>query len=103
MSIRPKNAKVLKKRRSCIPSGGGPEVQAAPQRGAQWKYETTVGAGLPVIRVIRDLQTTGDGMVRFNPNLYSDGKVRRDSRSGSIIVTLGLPPLPRAHAPCGRF
>ena len=29
----------------------------------------------PQVSPLVNLQTTGDGMVRFNPNLYSDGKV----------------------------
>ncbi|MCB1627741.1 MAG: bifunctional aspartate kinase/homoserine dehydrogenase I [Xanthomonadales bacterium] len=47
-------------------AGGGPlaryrQVQSAAQRGrARWRYEATVGAGLPVIQTLRDLIDTGD-------------------------------------------
>lgn len=33
---------------------------AAAERGAQYRYETTVGAGLPVVETVRDLVATGD-------------------------------------------
>jgi aspartokinase/homoserine dehydrogenase 1 len=36
-------------------------LQSAAQRGcASYRYETTVGAGLPVVRTVRDLVRTGD-------------------------------------------
>jgi aspartokinase/homoserine dehydrogenase 1 len=47
-------------------AGGGPlaryrRVQAAARKGrARWRYEATVGAGLPVIQTLRDLIDTGD-------------------------------------------
>ena len=33
---------------------------AAAEAGVQYRYETTVGAGLPVVQTVRDLVTTGD-------------------------------------------
>ncbi len=47
-------------------AGGGPlaryrEVQQAARGGlVRWRYEATVGAGLPVIQTLRDLIDTGD-------------------------------------------
>ncbi len=36
-------------------------MQAAAAAGSQWGYETTVGAGLPIVNVLRnDLLDTGD-------------------------------------------
>ena len=52
-------------------AGGGPldryrAVQAAARSGrARWRYEATVGAGLPVIGTLRDLIDTGDRIVRI--------------------------------------
>lgn len=52
-------------------AGGGPferfqEVQAAARSGgARWRYEATVGAGLPVISTLRDLIDTGDRIERI--------------------------------------
>lgn len=34
--------------------------QIAAQQDVQYRYETTVGAGLPVVRTVRDLHATGD-------------------------------------------
>ena len=34
----------------------------AAQHNVQYRYETTVGAGLPVVRTVRDLRATGDGI-----------------------------------------
>jgi len=36
---------------------------AAEAGGARWRYEATVGAGLPVIQTLRDLLDTGDELV----------------------------------------
>ena len=47
-------------------AGGGPLArfrqvqQAARSGGVRWRYEATVGAGLPVIQTLRDLIDTGD-------------------------------------------
>ena len=52
-------------------AGGGPlaryqAVQAAAREGrARWRYEATVGAGLPVIGTLRDLIDTGDRIERI--------------------------------------
>ncbi len=52
-------------------AGGGPierfrAVQAAARAGrARWRYEATVGAGLPVIGTLRDLIDTGDRIDRI--------------------------------------
>ncbi len=52
-------------------AGGGPleryrAVQAAAKAGsARWRYEATVGAGLPVIGTLRDLIDTGDRIERI--------------------------------------
>lgn len=52
-------------------AGGGPleryraVQQAAKQGRARWRYEATVGAGLPVIGTLRDLIDTGDRIVRI--------------------------------------
>jgi len=35
-------------------------VKGAAMNGAQWKYEATVGAGLPLIGTLQDLISTGD-------------------------------------------
>ncbi|MES3629028.1 MAG: hypothetical protein PPP56_02565 [Longimonas sp.] len=34
--------------------------RTATQQNVQYRYETTVGAGLPVVRTVRDLRATGD-------------------------------------------
>ena len=34
----------------------------AAAHNVQYRYETTVGAGLPVVRTVRDLRATGDGI-----------------------------------------
>lgn len=40
------------------------EIRAAARHGhAQWYYETTVGAGLPVVKTLRELLDTGDKLV----------------------------------------
>ncbi len=52
-------------------AGGGPleryrAVQEAAKNGrARWRYEATVGAGLPVIGTLRDLIDTGDRIERI--------------------------------------
>lgn len=52
-------------------AGGGPlaryrAVQAAAKSGrARWRFEATVGAGLPVIGTLRDLIDTGDRIERI--------------------------------------
>jgi len=52
-------------------AGGGPieryrAVQAAARAGrSRWRYEATVGAGLPVIGTLRDLIDTGDRIERI--------------------------------------
>ncbi len=52
-------------------AGGGPleryrAVQEAARSGrARWRYEATVGAGLPVIGTLRDLIDTGDRIERI--------------------------------------
>ncbi len=38
----------------------------AGSRGARWRYEATVGAGLPVIQTLRDLIDTGDRILRID-------------------------------------
>ncbi len=37
--------------------------QACADSGARWRYEATVGAGLPIIQTLRDLLDTGDELV----------------------------------------
>ncbi len=50
-------------------AGAGPlarwrEIRAAAAAsGARWRYEATVGAGLPVIQTLRDLVDTGDELI----------------------------------------
>ncbi|HEY6940587.1 bifunctional aspartate kinase/homoserine dehydrogenase I, partial [Dokdonella sp.] len=49
-------------------AGAGPRarwqaIRAASARGARFRYEATVGAGLPVISTLRDLLDTGDELV----------------------------------------
>ena len=39
--------------------------EAARQHGADFYYETNVGAGLPIIRTLRDLRTSGDRVERI--------------------------------------
>lgn len=52
-------------------AGGGPllryrAIQAAARSGrARWRYEATVGAGLPVVGTLRDLIDTGDRIERI--------------------------------------
>ncbi len=49
-------------------AGSGPwaryeAIRAATQRGPRFRYEATVGAGLPVITTLRDLLDTGDDVL----------------------------------------
>ncbi|MBA8885335.1 bifunctional aspartate kinase/homoserine dehydrogenase I [Dokdonella fugitiva] len=49
-------------------AGAGPRerwqaIRAASARGARFRYEATVGAGLPVISTLRDLLDTGDELL----------------------------------------
>ncbi len=49
-------------------AGGGPwpryaAIRAAMARGGRFRYEATVGAGLPVISTLRDLLDTGDEVI----------------------------------------
>lgn len=50
-------------------AGAGPLARwqdirtACAQSGARWRYEATVGAGLPVIQTLRDLIDTGDELL----------------------------------------
>ncbi|MGN6520797.1 MAG: bifunctional aspartate kinase/homoserine dehydrogenase I, partial [Dokdonella sp.] len=49
-------------------AGAGPRerwqaIRAAAARGARFRYEATVGAGLPVISTLRDLLDTGDELI----------------------------------------
>jgi bifunctional aspartokinase / homoserine dehydrogenase 1 len=50
-------------------AGAGPQQrwqairQARALSGARWRYEATVGAGLPVISTLRDLLDTGDELI----------------------------------------
>ena len=52
-------------------AGGGPlaryraVTEAARHSGARWRYEATVGAGLPVVQTLRDLIDTGDRIERI--------------------------------------
>lgn len=39
--------------------------QLANRRGAQWRYETNVGAGLPIISTLNDLIHSGDRIVKI--------------------------------------
>ncbi|MCC6279351.1 MAG: bifunctional aspartate kinase/homoserine dehydrogenase I, partial [Saprospiraceae bacterium] len=39
--------------------------QLANQRGVQWRYETNVGAGLPIITTLNDLIHSGDRIVKI--------------------------------------
>ena len=39
-------------------------------------YVVLCGAGYPNIPPLMELDTTGQGRQRFNPNLYADGKVQ---------------------------
>ncbi|KUG06027.1 bifunctional aspartate kinase/homoserine dehydrogenase I [Solirubrum puertoriconensis] len=39
--------------------------EAARQHGADFYYETNVGAGLPIIRTLKDLRTSGDRVLRI--------------------------------------
>jgi aspartokinase/homoserine dehydrogenase 1 len=52
-------------------AGSGPlqryrDIRAASYRGGQFRYEATVGAGLPVIRSLRSLLDTGDEMTAID-------------------------------------
>jgi len=40
-----------------------------------FEFHIFMPSDYPAVSPLVNLQTTGDGMVRFNPNLYSDGKV----------------------------
>lgn len=40
-----------------------------------YEFHVFIPPDYPNVPPLVNLQTTGDGMVRFNPNLYSDGKV----------------------------
>ena len=40
-----------------------------------FEFHIFIPPDYPQVSPLVNLQTTGDGLVRFNPNLYSDGKV----------------------------
>ncbi|MCB1560006.1 MAG: bifunctional aspartate kinase/homoserine dehydrogenase I [Xanthomonadales bacterium] len=42
------------------------EIRAASQGGGQFRYEATVGAGLPVIQTLRSLLDTGDELIAID-------------------------------------
>ncbi len=51
----------------------GPE--GTPYAGGLFAFDIWFPAGYPNVPPLMLLETTGQGRVRFNPNLYADGKV----------------------------
>jgi hypothetical protein len=51
----------------------GPE--GTPYEGGCFVFDLLFPEGYPNVPPLMVLQTTGEGRVRFNPNLYADGKV----------------------------
>ena len=52
-----------------------PEQGETPYALGLFEFHIFVPQDYPNVSPLVNLQTTGDGLVRFNPNLYSDGKV----------------------------
>ena len=52
-----------------------PEQGETPYGLGLFEFHVFVPQDYPNVSPLVNLQTTGDGLVRFNPNLYSDGKV----------------------------
>jgi ubiquitin-protein ligase len=82
-----------------------PEQAETPYALGLFEFHIFVPQDYPNVSPLVNLQTTGDGLVRFNPNLYSDGKVclsllgtwhgegwvaPSDSNSGSTILQVLL-------------
>jgi len=53
----------------------GAHANETPYSFGLYEFHVFIPADYPNVPPLVNLQTTGDGMVRFNPNLYSDGKV----------------------------
>ena len=51
----------------------GPE--GTPYEGGCFVFDLFFPSGYPNVAPLMSLQTTGEGRMRFNPNLYADGKV----------------------------
>lgn len=51
----------------------GPE--GTPYEGGCFVFDLFFPAGYPNVAPLMSLQTTGEGRMRFNPNLYADCKV----------------------------
>jgi ubiquitin-protein ligase len=56
--------------RACVT---GPE--GTPYEGGLFFFDVFAPSGYPQIPPLLELETTGGGVARFNPNLYADGKV----------------------------
>jgi len=52
-----------------------PDKSETPYALGLFEFHLFVPQDYPNVSPLVNLQTTGDGLVRFNPNLYSDGKV----------------------------
>ena len=60
------------------PAGVLDAAQDTPYAFGLFEFAVFIPPDYPNEPPLVNLQTTGDGMVRFNPNLYSDGKAPRD-------------------------
>ena len=59
------------------PAGVLDAAQDTPYAFGLFEFAVFIPPDYPNEPPLVNLQTTGDGMVRFNPNLYSDGKAPR--------------------------
>ncbi len=72
--------------------------QLAEKRGVQWRYETNVGAGLPIISTLNDLIQSGDRILRIEGVLsgtlsYIFNNFKAGTRFSEVVKTaqqLGL-------------
>ena len=63
----------------------GPE--GTPYEGGCFVFDLFFPEGYPNVPPLMVLQTTGEGRMRFNPNLYADGKVSVCRRQGECTQT----------------
>ena len=57
------------------PADAQDATQETPYAFGLFEFAVFIPPDYPNVPPLVNLQTTGGGMVRFNPNLYSDGKV----------------------------
>lgn len=58
-----------------MPLDSGPE--GTPYYGGCFVFDVYIPSEYPSAPPLMNMETNGGGRVRFNPNLYADGKVRR--------------------------